>query len=129
MNKREKGTYYENLACDYIRESGGEILETNFRCRTGEIDIIAKDEKYIAFVEVKYRTDDKFGPAEAAVDIRKQKAICRISDFYRKKNGLGDDVAQRFDVIAITACSDDATKVKWLKNAFAYIPSKTTRYY
>ncbi len=129
MNKREKGTFYESLACDYIRENGGQILETNFTCRTGEIDIIAKDDKYIVYVEVKYRTDSKYGPAEAAVDFRKQKVISRISDFYRKKNGLGDNVAQRFDVIAISTSSDDATKVRWLKNAFPYIPSKTIRYY
>ena len=55
MNKRQVGTQYESMAVQYLTEAGYHILERNFRCRTGEIDIIAKDGAYLVFVEVKYR--------------------------------------------------------------------------
>ena len=55
MNKREKGTVYENMAASYLEEKGYQILEKNFYSHFGEIDLIAKKEEVIIFVEVKYR--------------------------------------------------------------------------
>ncbi len=124
MNKREQGAYYENLACQYLEENGAKIEFRNFRCKSGEIDIIASDGKYLVFVEVKYRTGTRYGSPEGAVDYRKQNAISRVSDFYRKRFGISEDISQRFDVVAISADEDDAIRIKWLKNAFAYIPRR-----
>ena len=59
MNKRQTGTDYESLAAKYLVEQGFTIIEKNYRNRTGEIDIIARDGEYICFVEVKYRKDDR----------------------------------------------------------------------
>ena len=58
MNKRKVGSWYETLACEYLKESGAIILNRNFRARNGEIDIIAKDGNYTCFIEVKYRKDN-----------------------------------------------------------------------
>ena len=121
MNKREKGTYFESIACNYIKENGAGIILRNFRCRSGEIDIIAQDGKYLSFIEVKYRTETKYGSAKDAVDYRKQIRICRVSDFYRKKFGISWDIAQRFDVIAMETDADGLLNIKWIKNAFPYI--------
>ncbi|MCR5342182.1 MAG: YraN family protein [Butyrivibrio sp.] len=125
MNKRQTGTYYENLACDYLTENGAKIVCRNFRSKSGEIDIVARDDKYISFIEVKYRTGTRFGDAEAAVDYRKQMIICRVSDFYRRRYGISDDFPIRYDVVAIKVDETSMVHIIWHKNAFSYIPSKS----
>ncbi|MCR5655947.1 MAG: YraN family protein [Butyrivibrio sp.] len=121
MNKREIGAYYESIVCDYLAENGIKILERNFRCKLGEIDIVAEDNGYISFIEVKYRAGSKYGTAEAAVDFRKQKTVCRVSDFYCKRYGLSENQPRRFDVAAVNV-EDGAAKINYIKNAFYYIP-------
>lgn len=61
FNRRAIGTEYETLACEYLTRHGYQILCRNFRCRQGEIDIIARDRDYLVFIEVKYRRDDHEG--------------------------------------------------------------------
>ena len=73
MNKRQIGAEYEKKAVALLLEKGYEILEVNYRNRMGEIDIIAKDGKYICFIEVKFRTNSDFGSPLEAVDAKKQK--------------------------------------------------------
>lgn len=71
MNRRKEGAYYENLVAEYLKTQGYEILEKNYRCRIGEIDLIAKEGETLVFVEVKYRRDDKMGNPKEAVDSKK----------------------------------------------------------
>ena len=79
MDPRRVGTMKENLACDYLQAKGYRILKRNFFCRNAEVDIIAKSpENVLCFVEVKYRTSDRYGEAECAVDYNKQKKISRV---------------------------------------------------
>ena len=120
MNKRVVGDFFEKLACSYIEDQGGIILERNFRALRGEVDIIAKDSKYLCFIEVKYRTGDRFGDATEAVNIRKQKQICKISNLYLISKYKSLELPIRYDVIAISSI-DNAVTIKWLKNAFGYI--------
>ena len=120
MNKRELGDGRELLACGYLEEQGAHILERNFRCRQGEIDIIAKDGAYLCFVEVKYRSDDRFGQPQEAVGIIKQKRICKVSNFYLYSKYKSSDIPVRYDVVAISQ-SDGILTFKWIKNAFDYI--------
>lgn len=125
MNKRETGSYYENLACEYIVENGAKIIARNFRSKKGEIDIVARDGKYLSFIEVKYRTTSRFGEPEEAVNPHKQKIICRVSDFYRRRYGIGDNCPIRYDVVAIKVDETSAIHIIWHKNAFSYIPCST----
>ncbi len=120
MNKRRVGKFFEDLACDHIRESGGRILERNFRALRGEIDIIARDGKYLCFIEVKYRKGDEFGPPEAAVNYHKQRQICKISKTYLYSRFKSLDIPIRYDVISVSD-HDETVSLKWLKNAFDYI--------
>lgn len=120
MNKREVGETRELLACKYIVENGGVILNRNFRCRFGEVDIIAKDGNYLCFIEVKFRTDDRFGAPQEAVDIKKQKHICKVSQFYLYSKYKSLDIPIRYDVVAISQ-KDNIFAFKWIKNAFDYI--------
>lgn len=117
-NKRQTGAYYEQAAGRYLEQLGYEILEYNYRCRSGEIDIIAKDGAYVVFCEVKYRADSRKGDPLEAVDTRKQNVIFRCAMYYLAEHHL-NDVPCRFDVIGIQGQdgSEDA-KVTYIKNAF-----------
>lgn len=110
------GTKYEQIAADWLRQKGYAILEMNYRCKQGEVDIIAEDCEYLVFVEVKFRRDGRAGTPEAAVDLRKQMRICRVADCYLLQHQLGFDTPVRFDVIAI-----QGTEIVSYKNAFPYI--------
>ena len=113
MNKRKVGTAYETLAADYLREQGYEILERNFAGRGGEIDLIAREGEYLAFVEVKYRRGADCGFPSEAVTRNKQQKIIRAARYYMMKHGYGLDTACRFDVVAV--CGQDITLYR---NAF-----------
>ena len=115
MNRRKIGTEYENLAARYLESKGLRILESNFRCRLGEIDLIAKDHSVIVFFEVKYRSSEAMGVPQEAVDHRKQTRICKVADYYRMTHHLGEFTPFRFDVISI--CDHHMI---WIPNAFPY---------
>lgn len=100
MNKRAVGSHYEGLATAYLLKKGYVILENNYRCKLGEIDIIAKWHEYIVFIEVKYRKTKQFGYPREAVTYQKIQHIVRTAQYYLKTN-VGYEKACRFDVIEI----------------------------
>ncbi|MCR4587728.1 MAG: YraN family protein, partial [Lachnospiraceae bacterium] len=71
----------------------------------------------LVFIEVKYRKSDRRGLPMEAVSFYKQKTICRVSDYYRMENGLGEEQGIRFDVISV-----EGEDITWIPNAFDYIP-------
>ena len=87
-NNRAKGSRYEDRAAAFLENVGMTILERNYRCKAGEIDIIARDDKTVCFVEVKFRNSLKSGFPAEAVGIRKQQRIYRRSEERREKNGV-----------------------------------------
>ena len=91
------------------------ILERNYRCSRGEIDIIGFHRGCLVFFEVKYRNDDRFGTALEAVGSAKQEKICRCADWYLWKHPAEGDVQIRFDVVAV--CRKE---IQWIQNAFEY---------
>lgn len=113
VNKRAAGADKEQLAARYLVDNGYTVLERNFRNRTGEIDIIAKKDNYIVFVEVKYRNNNKYGYAVEAVNYRKQQIIRHVAQFYMTTRYKSCDIPCRFDVIGI-----DGETVTHIKNAF-----------
>lgn len=115
QNKRRTGTEYERRAGAYLEERGYEILEYNFRCRMGEIDIIARDGEYLVFCEVKYRLDARSGHPAEAVDRRKQRTISKCALYYIMRRGLTDQ-ACRFDMVSF-----EGDTVTVYPNAFDYI--------
>lgn len=115
MNKRSIGTIYENLACEYLVKQGYNIIECNFRCRMGEIDIIAWDGRYLVFIEVKYRGKEYYGKAVYAVSPKKQQVISRVAAFYLMKKRFPESTPCRFDVVTI-----DGTRLQLYRNAFDY---------
>ena len=113
INKREIGGTYEKLAGKFLEKKGLKILQYNFRCRTGEIDLIAKDGAYYVFVEVKYRHTKDQGWAVEAVNKNKQQKILRVAQYYLITNVHSVDVPCRFDVLAI-----DGEEITWYQDAF-----------
>lgn len=100
-NRRKTGAAYEQLAAEYLEQKGYRILERNYYTRTGEIDLIARDGRYLVFVEVKYRKDARDGHPLEAVDSRKQGRIRRAAQVYLHARKLPLDTPCRFDVVGI----------------------------
>lgn len=113
LNKRQIGTNKEKIAAEYLKNNGYEILEHNFYASNGEIDIIARENDYLVFIEVKYRFNDKYGLGYEAVTKKKQMTIYKVAQFYMYKNKISFDSKVRFDVVSI-----DGKDVQILKNAF-----------
>lgn len=101
MNKRKVGGGYEEMAAAYLAEQGLAVLEKNYRDRRGEIDIIARDGRYLVFVEVKYRSNAKKGAPAEAVGYYKQQRIRATAAYYLYSHHLGENTPCRFDVISI----------------------------
>ena len=115
-NKREMGSKQEEIAMNYLIDNGYKILDKNFFTKSGEIDIIAKHENYLAFIEVKYRTNVNMGLPQEAVDYRKIKRISKTALYYIYKNKISSDIPCRFDVIVILD-----KEITLIKNAFDMI--------
>ena len=95
----ELGREGEEQARKLLKSKGYKILECNWRCHFGELDIIAKDGKTLVVVEVKTRRTSYYGEPELAVNRKKQKNIVRMADTYIRQNGI--DLEVRFDIISV----------------------------
>ncbi len=116
MNNRVTGEEKEQLAIDFLRKKGYFIIESNFRVRQAEIDIIARDGSTIVFVEVKYRSSTTQGHPLEAVDCRKQQKISRAALSYLSRNKISlDNTSIRFDVIGILG-----KEITHIENAFYF---------
>lgn len=97
---RHDGRSGEDLACAFLERRGYEVLARNYRCRHGEVDIVARRSGTTVFVEVKERRGGAFGSALEAVTGAKMRRVARAAREYAARNGLSESPL-RFDVIAI----------------------------
>jgi len=111
-----KGKEGERAAAEHLSSSGIKILERNFRCPPGEIDLVAKDGKTIVFVEVRARQVDGICSPEESITIYKRRRLTRAALWYLKQRGLLDSHA-RFDVVAIR-WDCEKPEINWIVNAF-----------
>lgn len=120
MNNRS-GPFGETCAAEYLREHGFRILERNYRSRFGEIDIIAENDQYIVFTEVKTRQISSLAGPEEAVTPGKQKKIAKTALLYLQKHPTR--LQPRFDVIGIVTSGDGPTvqSLRHVENAFSYL--------
>ena len=95
------GAWGEALAAEYLRKKRYEIVACGWRCKFGEIDLIVKNRKYLAFVEVKLRKSDRFASAMEHVDRRKQDRLRMTASLYLSQNET--KLQPRFDVIEVYA--------------------------
>lgn len=113
MNKREKGSRYEEIAASFCIAKGYRLLEKNYRRKTGEIDLILQDGRTVVFTEVKFRSRTRNGFPEEAVNSAKQQRIYRTAEWYLNEMHLPPDTPCRFDVISILD-----SRVEHIENAF-----------
>jgi len=115
--RKEVGAQGEASAAAFLREQGYEILERNFRTRTGEVDLIACDKGTLVFVEVKTRRDDAYGLPMEAVGLRKQRKIIDAARYYLHRYNHADRDC-RFDVVGVELCGVQRHRITHIRNAF-----------
>ena len=116
LMRMRTGKRGEELAAAYLAEAGCRIVERNYRCIFGEIDIVAEDGETLIFVEVKSRRSDAYGDPQLAVGHQKQKKISRIAMHYLEEKRLRHRQA-RFDVVAVKLLPS-GHKIELIRNAF-----------
>jgi putative endonuclease len=107
-----RGEKSEQLAYDYLLKQGLLLINKNFRCKYGELDLIMKDAETLVIVEVRHRKSNKYGGALESISQKKQSRIIATTQYYLSTHKVNSPV--RFDVIAM---SND-TDINWIKNAF-----------
>ena len=112
---QKKGFAAERMAAKYLQQNGLTIQQKNYRCKLGEIDIIAYDQNTLVFIEVRHRRHNRFGTAAETVTYKKQQKLIKTSQYYLQRHRL--DLVCRFDVIESTIISD-TYHFNWIKNAF-----------
>ncbi len=136
-NTRRTGSEMEKIAAGYLAAQGVRVLESNFRTREAEIDLIGRQGRTLLFVEVKARQKKGMsGTGAEAVGPAKQRRICRCADFYMHSKGIDPySTSIRFDVIEIRMESrtdepgeepDPAYEIRWIRDAFSYMSYKRT---
>ena len=116
---RRLGQWGEELVSEDLKRRGWTIAATNFRCRMGEIDIVARNETFLAFVEVKLRKNDRFGAACEAVTPAKQRKLRAAAQFYLMNHPT--KLQPRFDVAEIYApfgVHTEKPNIYYIENAF-----------
>jgi putative endonuclease len=118
MNRHLIGAYGEVIASRYLRYHGYDLLEANYSCRLGEIDLIVADKKYVCFVEVKTRSENMMSAPADAVDFNKRSRIIASSQLFLKEYDI--DLQPRFDIVEVYFKNDEPIKINHIENAFDF---------
>ncbi|MBI1991560.1 MAG: YraN family protein [Betaproteobacteria bacterium] len=108
-----RGRHAENLAALFLQQQGLKLVARNYRCRFGEIDLIAREGNTLVFVEVRMRASDQFGGAAASITAGKRRKLLRTARHYLA--GATRAPPCRFDALLVSGADNS---VEWLKNAF-----------
>jgi len=117
MNNKELGDLGERLAAEFLEKSGFRIVERNFRCRFGEMDLIILSRNLLIFVEVKTRRSFRYGLPSEAVNKRKQSNYYLLASYYTRFQDLGN-LSCRFDVIEVMFKPDGSHDINHIADAF-----------
>lgn len=119
MSKTQQaGQNAEDLACKYLQHQGLRLVDRNYRCRLGEIDLIMQDKASIVFVEVRYRKSIGFGTGAESVTLSKQNKLIKTASYYLQQQKHNEKINCRFDVVSITG-EEKMEQIDWIKNAFS----------
>ena len=109
-----KGAAKEHLAEQFLNQQGLSLVQRNFRCKVGELDLIMTDQTTLVFVEVKFRNKNTYGSALESITLSKRKKLENAAAYYLMTHANPMDFC-RFDVVAISGPQDT---IEWVKNAF-----------
>ena len=115
--RKQMGNTSEDIALDYLQEQGYRLIQRNFTCKAGEIDLIMQKDDILVFVEVRSRTGTQYGEPSESVNRKKQDKIRKTAQYYLYCNPYLDKYYCRFDVISIV-WQDGKAKVEWIADAF-----------
>lgn len=118
-NRQKLGHTAEAFAADYLKRKGYSILAQNYRCRYGEIDIVALDKRTLVFVEVRAKVTTDFGLPQESIGYRKQKKLREVARYYLATEREKGSIC-RFDVVAVqyNVGSQKVEKLEHIENAF-----------
>ncbi len=111
-SQRLTGKKAEDVACSFLQRNGLSLMQRNYHCRYGEIDLVMQDSDTLVFVEVRYRSSIKFGSAAESVDSNKQRKLVFTANHYLQRHPTNQ--ATRFDVVALSPQQEP----EWITNAF-----------
>ena len=114
---RDRGDTVEIFICKHLQQNGHQILQRNFYCRMGEIDIISSIGQTLVFTEVRYRKSASFMDPLETIDPKKCQRIIRTAEYFLKAVNGFTDHDMRFDVITVTGRVSPAS-IQWIENAF-----------
>lgn len=118
--RQSVGLRAENAAAGYLQAQGAQILLRNYRCRCGELDIVAKlGDDELVIVEVRTRSSNAYGGAAASVDARKRQRLVRAASLLLQQRKDLARLRARFDVIVVCDPCSDAPRMEWIKHAFS----------
>lgn len=119
MNRFELGKLAERIAADRLAEEGYTIIERNWRCPRGELDVIAEKDGFLVFVEVRSRrATGTFGLPEESVDARKQRQVRETARYYMHRSGQSERNCRFHVVTVLFGKSNEAVEVKLIPDAF-----------
>lgn len=113
---QRKGNAAEQQACEFLQQQGLKLIERNYRCRFGEIDLILWQQHTIVFVEVRYRRANCLVDGAQSINTTKQLKLLRSANCYLQQHRLGDLTPARIDVIAVTE-HNQQYRFDWIQNA------------
>jgi putative endonuclease len=116
MQEKELGKRGEEVALRFLKKKGYKIIQQNYVCKMGEMDLIAREKDTLVFIEVKTRTSTAFGPPQLAVTSTKQMQLSKVALYFLKEKRL-EDVKARFDVVAILL-RPEGEEIELIKDAF-----------
>jgi len=116
-DRAQIGKQAEADACDYLQRQGLTLVERNYLCKRGEIDLIMQHKQTTIFVEVRYRRSNRFGSSAESVDWRKQAKLLATAEHYLQQHPRAAQNACRFDVVALTT-ENKQQHIDWIVDAF-----------
>jgi putative endonuclease len=116
--RQQSGRRAEELAAEFLRAAGCEILHCNYRRRLGELDIVARRDGVLVIAEVRTRTGNAYGGAAASVDRRKQQRITRAASQLLQQRADLAALPVRFDVLVVSDPFGPAPSIEWIRHAF-----------
>lgn len=123
---QEQGKLAENLACQYLEKKGFKLLDKNYQCRFGELDLIMQDKNSLVFVEVRYRSNSSFGTGAETITINKQSKLIKTASEYLLRHAKLAKYPARFDVVSMSGSLHGSVEnlkagnlsIDWIENAF-----------
>ena len=120
MKKQESGKLGEQLACSELKKKGYKIIETNYRCRQGEIDIVAHQKNSLVFIEVRTRTGNTYGsPEESVTALKKQHLVSTAMEYLNSHHSLPENWRIDFVAVELDPLTNKATRIEIIENALS----------